>query len=124
MCGGIHGWTASHQLATILKDADDNFTRQVVDPEIVLGQAQFVYSTSRCRHSQQYWDAGHSTASLNHCFMVAIFREQLDSKLAAHLHRGRTPAASWFQVDAGERLFVINPTLPRLQRCFGDPLVA
>ena len=36
----MHGWThatASQQLATTMMDADNNFTRQVVDPRIVLG---------------------------------------------------------------------------------------
>ena len=40
MCGTTHGWTgatASQQLATILTDADDNFTPQAVDPGIALG---------------------------------------------------------------------------------------
>ena len=91
----MHSWTASHQLATILTDADDNFTRQVVDPGIALGPVK-VYSTSRCRHSQRNWDAGRSTASSNHCFMVASFQEQLGSKLprAARL-QASCPLASW-----------------------------
>ena len=83
-----------------------------------------MYSTSRCRHSQRNWDAGRSTASLNHCFIVTSFRERLGSKLAARRHHGRAPAASWFQVDVGKRPFVIDPTLPQLQRCLGDSLVA
>ena len=36
-----------------------------------------LYSMSRCRQCQRNWDAGCSTASMNHCFMVASFREQL-----------------------------------------------
>ena len=75
-----------------------------------------MYSTSRCRHSQQNWDAGRSTASPNHFFIVA--------RLAARRHHGRAPAASWFQVDAGERPFVIDPTLSQLQRCLGSALVS
>ena len=73
-------------------------------------------------------EAGRSTASsnhcfmiasLNHCFMIASFRERLGSKLTAHRHHGRAPAASWFQVDTSERPFVMAQTLPWLQRCFG-----
>ena len=111
VCGTMHCWTASHQLATVP-------TIISLGRRLSQGQCQdkFVYSTSRCRPSQRYWDAGHSTASLNRCFMVASFRERLDSKLAAHLYRGQMPAASWFQVDASERPFVIDP---QLQRCFG-----
>ena len=41
MCWTIHSWTddamAFQQLATSLMDAYNNFTRQVVDPEIALG---------------------------------------------------------------------------------------
>ena len=40
----MHGWTdatASQLLATILTDADDNSTRQAVDPGIVLDQFVF-----------------------------------------------------------------------------------
>ena len=40
VCGTMHSWidaTASWQPATILTDADDNFTRQAVDPGIALG---------------------------------------------------------------------------------------
>ena len=46
------------------------------------------------------------------------------SKLAAHWHHGQAPAASWFQVDASKKYFVMDPTLPGLQRCFGDAFVA
>ena len=46
------------------------------------------------------------------------------SKLAAHQHHGRAPAASWFQVNTSKRPFVMAQTLSWLQRCFGDPLVA
>ena len=54
-----------------------------------------LYSMSRFRHCQGNWDAGHSTANLNHSFMIASFREWLGSKLAAHWHHGRIPAASF-----------------------------
>ena len=121
MCGTTHGWTASHQLTPSLTNADNIFPRQAIDPGIALGP---VCSTNCCRHSQQKWDAGRSTASSNHCFIVASFPEQLGNKLAAGQHHGRAPAASWFQVDTGERPFVINPTLPQLQRCLGGSLVA
>ena len=68
----------SHQLATILMDANDNFTCQAVDPGIALGPV--------CIFNEWNWDAGRSTASSNHCSMVANFRERLGSKLAAHRH--------------------------------------
>ena len=63
-----------------------------------------LYSNSSCCHCQQNWDAGRSTASLHHCFMIASFRERLSSKVAAHWHHGRAPAASWFQLDASESI--------------------
>ena len=40
VCRTTHGWThatASRQLATTLTDANNNFTRQAVDPELALG---------------------------------------------------------------------------------------
>ena len=83
-----------------------------------------LYSNSSCCHCLRNWDAGRSTASLHHCFMIASFREQLSSKLAVHWHHGQAPAASWFQLDASERYFVMDPTLPGLQKCFGDAFVA
>jgi len=67
---------------------------------------------------------GHTTASSNHCFMITTFQEWLGSKLAAHWRHGWAPVASWFQINVNERLFFINPTLPWLQRCFGEVLVA
>ena len=63
---------------TTLTDADDNFTCQVVDPGIALGLVciQRVVATT----CQLNCEAGRSTASLNHCFMIASFREWLGSK--------------------------------------------
>ena len=61
---------------------------------------------------EQCKEAGHSTASLNHCYMIASFRQQLGSKLAAHWQHGHVPAASWFQVIVSERPFIMDPTLP------------
>ena len=55
-------------------------------------QGVCIYLISRCYHYQLNCEAGHSTASSNHCFMIASFREQLGSKLAAHRHHGRAPA--------------------------------
>ena len=71
-----------------------------------------LYSTSRCHQCQLNCEAGRSTVSSNHCFMITSFRERLGSKLAAHRHHGQAPAASWFQVDMSERPFVMAQTLP------------
>ena len=43
VCGTMHGWTGSQQLATILTDADDSFTHQAVDPGC---QDKFVFGES------------------------------------------------------------------------------
>ena len=133
----VHGWTASHQVTTSLTDADYIFPRQAIDPGIALGPVcicRVVAATpsgtgilgvllpgrtwSRvARLSTRVWLR---ETSSNHCFIAASFRERLGSKLAARRHHSRAPTASWFQVDAGERPFVIDPTLPQLQRCHGD----
>ena len=62
-----------------------------------------LYSTSCSHQCQLNCEAGHSTASSNHCFMITSFRERLGKIAAAHRHHGRAPAASWFKVDASER---------------------
>ena len=122
VCGTTHGWTASHQLATILTDADDNFTRQVVDPGIVLGRVCiFNKLLPPLPAVPGCWTFYCQLELLFHGRQLPRAARQ---QASCHLHRGQTPAASWFQVDAGERPFVIDPTLPQLQRCFGDPLVA
>ena len=55
--GPTHGWTdarASQQLATTLKDADDNFAFQAVDPKLALGpvRIQRVVATTGCQTSR------------------------------------------------------------------------
>ena len=71
---------------------------------------------SRCRHYQGKWDAGSTTASSNHYFMVASFREQLGSKLTAYRHHGQVPAASWFQANASKRPFVDSASTAEMFR--------
>ena len=75
-----------------------------------------------CHYCQWNWEAGRPTARSN-LFMMASFRERLGRRLGVHWHHGWAPVVPWFQ-DASERLFVMAPTLPWLQRCFGDGLVA
>ena len=59
-------------------------TDQVVDPGIALIPVciRWVVAT---------------TASLNHCFTIGSYWEQLGSKLIAHQHQGLAPAASCFE---------------------------
>ena len=67
--------------------------RHVVDLGIALGPLG-LYSMSRCRHSQRNWDAGRSTASSNHCFMVSsrrgrkAFHHRSDSASTPEMFRG------------------------------------
>ena len=78
---------------------------------MALGQSS-LYLTSHCYHCQWNWEAWHSTASLNHWFIIIGFQEQIGSKLATHWHYGQLPAAFWLQIDTSEMLFVIDQTLP------------
>ena len=117
VCWTTHGWTdatASWQLATTLTMAtiisDSSSARTSL------------YLTSCC-HRQRNWEAGRPTASLNHFYVIASFRERLGRRLGCPRRHGRALVASWFQVNASERLFVMVPTLPWLPRCFGDDLV-
>ena len=101
-----HAWLdrcyCFRQLATTLTDGDDNFwlakrfiqdsarTTVCIDELLPLLPAEL-----------RGW---RPTASSNHCFMIASFRERLD--------HGRAPVVSRFQ-DMSERLFdfVMVPTL-------------
>ena len=92
MCGTTHGWTASRQLATILTDADDNLTRQAVDPGIALGPVYIRRVVAATASGT--WMLGILLPARSNFFMVASLQEQQGSKLAAHQHHGQVPAAS------------------------------
>ena len=52
-----------------------------------------LHSTSCWHQCQLNCEAGCSTISLSHCFMIASFRERLGGKLATHQHHGRVPSS-------------------------------
>ena len=91
-----------------------SFTRRLIQDSARTS----LYLTSHCHQCQLNCEAGHSTLSWNHCFIIGSFQEWLGGKLSAHWHHDRVPAASWFQVDMSERPFIMAQTLPWLQRCF------
>ena len=94
VCWTTYGWTdttVSQQLATTLTDGNDNFwlTKRLIQDSTKTS----LYSTSCCHHCQQNWEAGRPTASLNHCFMIASFQDQLGRRLGGHQHHGQALVA-------------------------------
>ena len=53
-----------------------------------------LYSMSCCHHCQPNRKAERTTASSNHCFMIAGFLEWLGRRLGCHRHHGWVPVAS------------------------------